>query len=240
MKIHRTKTHGEWREYDCPSCDDSLETYKGLKTHHYHKHGESIAGEPVNCSYCGDELSRRKNVAERQEHFFCNRKDCQAKWNKELSKEEHGSWNGGKEDLVCDWCDDDFSRKSSESSYHDKSFCKKQCYFEWKRENHPTGEDNWAWNGGHADYYGSNWTQKRQETLERDDFCCQVCDMTRDEHYEKYGKDLDVHHKIPIDEFDEPEDANYLINLVTTCRSCHGQLDTISRREANRKPTISV
>jgi 5-methylcytosine-specific restriction endonuclease McrA len=59
-------------------------------------------------------------------------------------------------------------------------------------------------------------------------------------NYDKYGQDLDVYHKIPAKEFDKVDDANYLINLVITCRSCHGKLDKISRREANRKPSISV
>jgi 5-methylcytosine-specific restriction endonuclease McrA len=240
MKIHRTKSHGEWREYDCPTCQKSLETYKGLKTHHYHKHDESISGERVQCSYCGDELSRRRNVVEKQDNFFCDAGNCQSKWNKELDKEDHGSWNGGKVDLICDWCDKRFKRKQSEAEKYDKSFCSNNCRFEWKRENHPTGEDNWSWNEGCVEDYGSNWNKKREETIHRDEYKCQVCGMTRDEHHEQYGRDLSVHHKIPIAEFDEPEDANYLINLVTTCRSCHGKLDTISRREADRKPTISV
>lgn len=80
----------------------------------------------------------------------------------------------------------------------------------------------------------------RRKALKRDEYSCQVCEMTREEHYNKTDRDLDVHHKIPIAEFDEPEDANYLTNLVTTCRSCHATLDKVSRREANRKPSIPV
>ena len=245
MKIHVGKSHEnfvfdeEEKTNICPTCNEGFKTYSGMKTHHYHKHGESISGEPVDCSSCGNTIRRRRNVVESQDLFFCDN-ECMAEHSKSIPKEEHGSWRGGKDEINCDECNTLFKRRPSEISYYDNNFCSNGCYYDWKRKNHPTGEDNPLWNGGRADDYGSNWNQNREKVLERDDYSCKVCGMTRKEHHNKYGQDLDVHHKIPIAEFDEPEDANYLTNLVTTCRSCHGELDTISRREANREPLISI
>jgi len=245
IKIHVGKSHRDYvldeeeKDNSCPSCDEVFKTYKGMKTHHYHKHGESISGELVDCSNCGDSIRRRRNVVESQDLFFCD-SDCVSAYNKTLAKEEHGSWRGGKELLKCDMCESEFKRKQSEASYYNKSFCNNDCYYKWKRENPPIGEDNPAWNGGHADDYGSNWREMRKKALKIDEYSCSVCGCSREEHYNNYDRDLDVHHKIPIAEFDKPEDANYLINLTTTCRSCHGKIDKISRREANRKPSISV
>jgi len=88
---------------------------------------------------------------------------------------------------------------------------------------HHTGENNPRWNGGGENYYGPNWVSQRRNALERDDYRCQdpSCSMTNEEHIEKHGQGLDVHHIIPFDTFDSPSEANKLENLVTLCRECH-------------------
>jgi hypothetical protein len=57
-----------------------------------------------------------------------------------------------------------------------------------------------------------NWTQIRQQVLERDNFTCQICFK---------NKAIDVHHiiprrKIPLD---------LINNLVGLCEKCHGLLN---------------
>jgi transposase len=75
------------------------------------------------------------------------------------------------------------------------------------------------WNGGAAIDYGSNWKRMRAKTRERDNHTCQACG-----HEWKEGEiKLDVHHITPIKDFDTPEDANTLDNLVTLCRTCHNE-----------------
>ena len=92
----------------------------------------------------------------------------------------------------------------------------------------PSGEDHPLWNGGGRENYGSNWIEQRKRTLERDGYECRRCGITRSEHNEKYGMDLDVHHKQPIREYDTPEDANELSNLITLCRPCHTTVEKMA------------
>lgn len=65
------------------------------------------------------------------------------------------------------------------------------------------------------------WDAARFEALVRDQARCQDCGITAPEHIEENGRGLDVHHKVPYREFDDPETAHELSNLVTLCRSCH-------------------
>lgn len=70
-------------------------------------------------------------------------------------------------------------------------------------------------------YYGANWDEKRRTVLARDDGRCQSCGR-RD--------DLHIHHVTPLREFDAPEDANYLDNLVTLCADCHNKWEGRDQR----------
>lgn len=73
--------------------------------------------------------------------------------------------------------------------------------------------------------YGANWPQKRREVLERDEFKCQNCGMNDEVHQERRGHSLHIHHITPLREFDGPEEANRLENLVALCASCHNKTE---------------
>lgn len=51
----------------------------------------------------------------------------------------------------------------------------------------------------------------RKIVLERDNFSCLVCG----------GKDVELHHIIPLNEFAFPESADHPDNLATLCKECH-------------------
>lgn len=78
-------------------------------------------------------------------------------------------------------------------------------------------------------YYGSNWKEQRKKALHRDRFMCQHCGLTNQEHVDQFGHGLNVHHIIPIQEFDEPEEANFPLNLITLCKECHATWEQIGR-----------
>lgn len=61
--------------------------------------------------------------------------------------------------------------------------------------------------------YGVGWTEARRETLERDNYTCQVCGVENESNH--------VHHIKPRREFDDVSDSNTLDNLITLCNSCH-------------------
>ncbi len=86
-----------------------------------------------------------------------------------------------------------------------------------------TGEDNPNWRGGYTRQYGPGWAAARRQVHERDEVC-QLCGHDGSEQI------LDVHHIIPVREFDEDptatlRDAHELDNLVLLCRSCHMQVE---------------
>lgn len=80
------------------------------------------------------------------------------------------------------------------------------------------GEDNPRWRGGVGRDYGSNWQEMRRKVINRDENC-QVCGEDGSEHR------LDVHHKEPLRNFDEPENANTMDNLMLVCWPCHVGLE---------------
>lgn len=71
--------------------------------------------------------------------------------------------------------------------------------------------------------YGPNWEDQRERALIRDNYRCQECGTTAEEHYERHGMELHVHHIRPAREFTDAERRNALENLVTLCTVCHGR-----------------
>ncbi|MFB6199036.1 MAG: HNH endonuclease [Halobacteriaceae archaeon] len=71
-----------------------------------------------------------------------------------------------------------------------------------------------------------NWEEIRQKVLERDDYCCQFCGLTEEEHSEKHGRGLSIHHVIP----ERDGGTNNMNNLVALCRSCHRTMEAVHGR----------
>jgi hypothetical protein len=101
------------------------------------------------------------------------------------------------------------------------------------------GSDHPRWVGGKERdrlWYGPKWSQQRERAVQRDGFECQRpnCDHTRASHRNQYGRDLHVHHIVPLRSFrDETgeidyEQANALDNLVTLCIEHHARWEQIS------------
>jgi 5-methylcytosine-specific restriction endonuclease McrA/plasmid maintenance system antidote protein VapI len=104
-----------------------------------------------------------------------------------------------------------------------RKFCDQSCQGEWLSENQ-VGEEHPLYQGGTTPSYGSGWETVRKKVLERDNLC-QVCGDTPD------SRELDVHHIKPVREFDSPEKAHSLDNLVALCRSCHRKIETLPEAE---------
>lgn len=79
--------------------------------------------------------------------------------------------------------------------------------------------------GGRDPYYGDNWHEMRRAALERDGYTRQNCGKTQREHEQEHSLGLDVHHVEPLAEFEIPEEANELNNLITLRRSCHNKIE---------------
>lgn len=126
-------------------------------------------------------------------------------------------------------------RENGMSTYRiaDQLDCAPSTVFDWLQRHgietrsvgSQTGELHHRWKGGGEPYYGEHWHEQRRKTLRRDGFKCRKCGINNEEHGEKYEIGLDVHHIVPLREFDTRENANQLDNLVTLCRRCHNQLE---------------
>lgn len=85
-----------------------------------------------------------------------------------------------------------------------------------------SGSEHRDWKGGSTDYYHPNWSDIRQEVLERDGSCCRICDDSEVR--------LSVHHIKPRSEFVEGDEYDYdsackRRNLITVCTSCHMKIE---------------
>lgn len=132
-------------------------------------------------------------------------------------------------EVECSECGGSLTRQRNIVELYDHYFCSDKCQNEWWSRNF-SGENSPRWKGGGPWTYGSNWSKKRREALERDNYTCQGCGKKADECIEEFGKRLSVHHITPIREFEMVEKANTLDNLVSLCHQCHPRWEGIPVR----------
>jgi len=70
----------------CPTCERQFTSVKGMKIHHKRVHGDSIAGELVECGTCGAEFSKTPVLVERDSHHFCSN-SCRTEWKAHSNQE---------------------------------------------------------------------------------------------------------------------------------------------------------
>lgn len=171
------------------------------------------------CETCGDDYERRSDRIGK----FCSRECCDRWWkNNAPSGPDHPRWKSGPVELICEYCGEGYTVKRARE---EKSrFCSYNCLSLWRSEN-KSGEDSHHWKGGAEKDYGPLWNRIREEVRERDGECVS-CGMGLDCHQDEYGRKMDVHHIVPIKEFDRFEKANDMENLVSLCRECHAKVES--------------
>jgi HNH endonuclease len=108
--------------------------------------------------------------------------------------------------VKCECCGLEFERPSFTIPGNKRIFCSIKC------GNRQHAREN-------PNRYGSKWSRIRERKVKEDDYTCQECGLRTEE---KYG--LNVHHKIPIENFENIEDAHFPENLVTLCKTCHDEV----------------
>ncbi|MDG5821786.1 HNH endonuclease signature motif containing protein [Natronococcus sp. A-GB7] len=92
------------------------------------------------------------------------------------------------------------------------------------------GCENPSWKEDRTDLrYSSEWSVRREEVLERDDYTCAIpsCQVTDEEQFDEIGFGLNVHHIVPLKEFrGEDGEINYeksdaMENLISLCHTHH-------------------
>ena len=61
----------------------------------------------------------------------------------------------------------------------------------------------------------------------RDLYLCRDCSMTQEEHVERYGESLPVHHIHARRDIDKVERSHLATNLITLCNRCHQYWDPL-------------
>lgn len=245
-----SRTHME-----CPTCGRSVRTRSGVRQHHTKVHGESLPNRT--CSSCGTEFydpkSQRKycddcnpNAGENNgnwkggtettkckicgkgfEYYPPNKRGvyCQECVEQADGLLPENPSTPANVTAACEQCDRTIRvhewRKNRNSC---GVFCSVNCYGRWLSSN-VVGKNHHQWNGG-SFAYGTGWWQTRREALRRDDYQCKRCGATAEE----IGQNPDVHHITPVREFENPEDAHTLSNVVCLCRSCHRTVESTAGR----------
>lgn len=212
----------------CPwdGCGRKCETERSVKIHHKLSHGESIM-EEVECDWCGNsfEILEWKLESETGGGRFCS-DECDQEWRKnELVGENAGGWNGGKVEVECEVCGE--SREYHQSRADHRRCCSRECWNELYSDEY-SGKNSPFWKENNEGRYGGSWEQRREDVVERDGFECSECGMSREEHRDRYGFDLHVHHIVPKRKFECDIDAHKEENLITLCAQCHYDVERLS------------
>jgi len=209
---------------ECPSCDRAFDTENAMKTHHVQAHDESIAGVPVECDWCGENLRVERARAE-QDHQFCG-DSCMGNWESENESGENAPHYKGKVTVECAACGSDIERYPSRVEDGKKYLCSDECKADYYSDKY-SGENSWHWKGGGIHYYGPNWAEQRRKAILRDQARCQGCGIAESENVERYGRMITAHHIQPFRSYRRNDGgynykkANKLENLTTLCDSCH-------------------
>lgn len=177
----------------------------------------------VDCENCGTLLNLKPYRVEEAEHNYCNA-SCQAE-NEDRTGENHNRYTGKIQD-ECETCGTDVEYYPSRSHWNNH-FCSEICRAKWQSEN-VTGENHHQFEGGNIKY-GKTWTWNRNQVRERDGNTCQICGADEEEN----GRIPAVHHIKPVREFDDPDEAHQMDNMVQLCMSCHIKMEykTISEQK---------
>ena len=188
---------------ECPTCGDEFNTKHGVRIHHYGAHGERLPNRT--CQSCGKQF-----YDDEAKRMYCDECDPPTT----PSGQDNPNWKGGKPKKSCDYCSETYR------TYRDNRFCSRKCFRIWWSEK-TQNDGNPMWSGGVEVGYTGTWSKVRRQALERDNHTCQSCGATRDE----LGQEPDVHHIVTIKEYDDPEQAHRLDNVICLCRSCHRKVE---------------
>jgi 5-methylcytosine-specific restriction endonuclease McrA len=174
-----------------------------------HRPDEKVNTIDVVCEYCGETF--KKSVSEYNKDVRNGKPQGCCQLHTHVLK-------GNTLSLTCSECGKVFERAQTCCTEGQKHFfCSKECQ-DKNLDYILRGEDHYRYiDGKSSGYRGKGWTPIRKRIRERDEHTCYLCGKTREE----IGKELDVHHLIRFEDFEDENDANQGINLISLCPSCH-------------------
>lgn len=230
MKIHHKMSHGESLagfQKECDYCGKGFEAMmsetKYCSQQCFGKDNSRGSDNPAwsgggsieVCEQCGQEYDVKS--AKKDSSRFCST-ECFSQYRSEnWLGESHPSYRAVA--VECSECGSELHREPHTYREGGNHFCDSSCHGQWMSENW-TGEDHPCWEGGYTHRVG-NWRSQRRKRIEKDGSRCRICGVSREQHREMFGRDIEVHHITKQRFFDSPSEANALSNLVTLCMECH-------------------
>jgi 5-methylcytosine-specific restriction endonuclease McrA len=226
MRIHHGKVHDErLPNRECEDCGREFYDRHATRTYCdgcYSESGSTSSTRTrgnveTTCVECGAEF---RYYPSEKAGLYCP--SCVA--DPSVTCNGTASSKGGQRSVDCSHCGVEIRVPRSKATNQQHVFCDRSCYRRWlstrrREEGVWSGADNpnWRPEANSPETYGSGWSRARRQALERDDYRCQHCGVTRDD----LGQNPDVHHQVPVGAFEDTQEAHRLENLVTLCRSCH-------------------
>mgnify|MGYP001603564191 FL=1 len=151
------------------------------------------------CKMCGTEFKTVPAKTKGMLGSYCSRK-CYAKARLKKIKR------------ICLFCGKEFMAKRAKIKIGEAKYCSKKCNARSRiKEKHP----NWKGGISNLPYHFSFDENLKDKVRKRDNYICQICGMTEEEHIIVYGRVLCVHH-IDYNKINCQED-----NLKTVCLGCN-------------------
>lgn len=174
----------------CFSC--RIEFSKGQNAAHFQN-----AKIEAKCDNCKRIITIYKYTLKRNKRHFCSKK-CN---NKYYSGYNAVRWKGGLP--KCKDCGKEIWYINKRCRICDNKF--------------HSGNNHWAWKGGISNNpYSFDFNDRLKEEInKRDNYICQICKITEEEHLIVYGQPLCIHH-IDYNKLNSKEN-----NLIALCHSCH-------------------
>jgi endogenous inhibitor of DNA gyrase (YacG/DUF329 family) len=220
---------------ECPTCGDTFNSKVGMRSHHTQVHGKSLVRETVSCDQCGCDFDIHEFRLNNSDRLFCS-EQCNHNFQKEAdnwhppqySGEDHPQYDSV--EVNCDKCGEITEKWPYELEKSDNTFCSVDCRAAWQSEN-IVGEDHHQWEGGGNNTYRGGWDTAREKAIDHAGGKCEECGMSRDRHKELYSFDINVHHIVPLKEYEDHAEAHRQENLMVLCAKCHGEIEHGGSRE---------
>lgn len=189
----------------CKSCENKRRHRLGIFKIRKGINNPNFKGGFPNCKDCGKKL---------KDYYSIRCTDC---WYKHNTNKNNAVFKGGIKSREC-FCVD-CGKKLNITAYYNKNKRCQVCYLKIN-----IGQNNSNWRGGFSFLpYPSDFNDSLKNSIrKRDNYICQNCGMTEEEHLIVIGYRLTIHH------IDYNKDNCSENNLITLCQSCN------SRANSNR------
>lgn len=186
------------------------------------KYGYLKRSELRYCKICGKEFRKAKSsnqynceLHRRKEYINCancnkkvlvkiGTKCCSAKCAANYAKLKHMTT------VHCSNCNKVIHRSSMFIAKNKNQFCDKVCQNIYYEKHYDIKR--------YPSHYGETWWFKRLDALNRDNHCL-MCGSQ---------KSLQVHHFKKMKTFNKPDDAHFIDNLGTFCKTCHYKVEKLN------------